>query len=99
MMNTQTVTAEGSWGEVTFDRATGAVLDVSEYDPDQEHDYRCIVRANPDTLVYPQMDILDVGYWFSIRQGSRVIEGYEPPVVPRGPDNDYYPEYPAYPEI
>ena len=68
----------GSWGNITFDRKTGAVLHWDgEGDEGCDAGYADIVRVDVDTLLacpcyqeHRETDILGAGYW--LRAGTYV---------------------------
>ena len=79
-MNMETVTAIGDHGSITFRKSDGAVVsrDFNSVSEDPElHGYPFILRADPATLLYPDMDILHVGYWY---QDARGQLAYEPAI-------------------
>ncbi len=76
----ETVTARGDHGGITFRKSDGVVVSRDFYsvsDSPELHGYPFILRANPDTFLYPDMDILHVGYWY---QDSRGQLAYEPAI-------------------
>ena len=79
-MNMETVTATGDHGSITFRKADGVVVERDFYsisDSPELHGYPFILRADPATLLYPDMDILHVGYWY---QDARGQLAYEPAI-------------------
>lgn len=76
----ETVTARGDHGEITFRKSDGVVVERDFYsisDRPELHGYPFILRADPATLLYPDMDILHVGYWY---QDGRGQLAYEPAI-------------------
>ena len=76
----ETVTARGDHGGITFRKSDGVVVSRdfdSGYENDPNAGYPLILRADPATLLYPDMDILHVGYWY---QDSRGQLDYEPAI-------------------
>lgn len=79
-MHMETVTATGDHGSITFRKADGVVVERDFYsisDSPELHGYPFILRADPATLLYPDMDILHVGYWY---QDARGQLAYEPAI-------------------
>ena len=79
-MNMETVTATGDHGSITFRKADGVVVERNFYSisgSPELHGYPSILRADPTTLLYPDMDILHVGYWY---QDARGQLAYEPAI-------------------
>lgn len=79
-MKIETVTATGDHGSITFRKADGVVVERDFYsisDSPELHGYPFILRADPATLLYPDMDILHVGYWY---QDARGQLAYEPAI-------------------
>lgn len=79
-MNMETVTATGDHGSITFRKADGVVVSRNFYSLSEDtecHGYPNILWADPATLLYPDMDILHVGYWY---QDDRGQLAYEPAI-------------------
>ena len=73
----ETVTACGDHGEITFRKADGIVVSrnfTSGYEDDPAAGYPFVLRADPATLLYPDMDILHVGYWYQDSRGQLAYE-------------------------
>ena len=76
----EVVIATGDQGSITFRKADGVVVERDFYsisDRPELHGYPFILRADPATLLYPDMDILHVGYWY---QDARGQLAYEPAI-------------------
>ena len=76
----ETVTANGDHGSITFRKTDGVVVSRDFYsvsDNPELHGYPFVLRADPATLLYLDMDILHVGYWY---QDSRGQLAYEPAI-------------------
>ena len=73
----EAVTAIGDHGSITFRKADGVVVERDFYsisDRPELHGYPFILRADPATLLYPDMDILHVGYWYQDNRGQLAYE-------------------------